>query len=86
MIDHEYNLGDKLKDKVTGFSGIVMGITKYATDCLHYGLQSCELKDQAPIAWQWFDESRIALVLKKAVSFNRGKKPTSGPYPDAPSM
>jgi hypothetical protein len=84
MINHKFNLGDKLKDSVTGYSGVVVGITKYATGCIHYGLQSDRTKENKPQEWEWFDESRMSLVKKQAVKFNL-EKPVSGNFPNAPN-
>ena len=38
MIERKYGMGDKLRDKVSGLKGVVLGYTYYATGCLHYGL------------------------------------------------
>lgn len=86
MIEHEFNLGDKLRDKVTGLEGVVLVIAKYATGCIHYGIQSDKVKEDGTIAnWEWLDESRFKLMIKKAVDFNI-ENPTSGPAPTGPSM
>lgn len=91
MIRHKFEVGDLLTDIVTGFSGAVMGITLYATGCLHYGLQATELKvDGTPHDWQWFDQSRLKLVVKDGmgsrVLFDIPEDTTSGPMPNAPQM
>jgi len=86
MIAHKFEISDMLEDNVSGFAGVVMAITKYSTGCLHYGLQSNKLKDEKPIDWEWFDESRLTRTKKNAVKFQYTEKPTSGPEPNAPSM
>lgn len=85
MIKHKFDNGDRLKDKVTGLEGIVMVIAKYATGCLHYGIQTSQMKDGEPIDWIWLDESRFELMEKRAVVFNIEQRP-SGPSPVGPSM
>ncbi len=82
----KFNCGDFVSEKVTGYIGIIMGITYYSTGCVHYGLQPRELnKDGVPNDWQWFDESRLQLLEKDKVSFDR-EEDTSGVFPNAPTM
>lgn len=76
----KYEIGDVLKDKVTGFRGMVLGRTEYATGCKHYGLcpQKLTKEGKAP-EWEWYDEMRLTKVGK-----NTWKKPevtTSGIFP-----
>ncbi len=52
-------LGEKVKDPITGFSGTVVAITKYLWGCISIGICSKELNNGIPIAWQWFDENRL---------------------------
>jgi hypothetical protein len=80
-----YNLLDELKDIVTGFTGVVLGRTEYATGCTHYGLQSKDIrKDGVPIDWLWYDESRLVSTGKKVKTYRAPN--TSGPSPNAPQM
>ena len=55
----KYELGQELKDIITGFRGIAVGRTEYLTGCNHYGLCSQKMKEGKPGDWQWFDESRL---------------------------
>ena len=81
----KYNLGDLLQDKVSQFKGIVMARTEYSTGCIHYGLAAQKTKeDGSSLDWEWFDQSRLVLIKEKAVEFDLGEKPTSGPFPNAP--
>lgn len=83
----KFKLGESLKDKVTGFEGVVMGITLYYTDCTHYGLCSRTLKDGQPTRWEWFDETRLEIVEgSERLVLNEREKPTSGPHPNAPGV
>lgn len=45
-IPFKFELGVTLKERVTGFEGVVMGRTQYYTGCDHYGLLSRELTDK----------------------------------------
>ena len=83
-VNFKYNLGDELRDKVTGYSGIVMVQAQYSTGCLHYGLASDNLKDGATQDWEWFDGSRLELVKENVVSFDVDADKPSGPFPSGP--
>ena len=90
----KFELGEVLKDVVTGYTGVCMGRTEYLTGCSHYGLLSQKLKDDGtPRDYEWFDEQRLC-ITGKVVKINRiiitemGSKTKygSGPEPNAPSM
>ena len=86
----KYALGDLLRDKVTGFSGVVMVIALYSTGCLHYGLSPRQPKKNqdggiSDPNWIWYDESRLELVKERIVDFEIfGSIPTSGPFQVGP--
>ncbi len=83
-IPFKFELGEVLKDVVTGFEGVVMGRTQYYTQCNHYGLLPQRLdKDKKEPEWGWFDETRLVRAKKKAVML-KVERPTSGPFPNAP--
>ena len=86
-MEFKFEKGEILKDKVTGFQGVVMGRTDYFTDCSHYGLCSQTLsKDGEPIGWHWFDETRLIRIPSAEKILQEPRKITSGIYPDAPEM
>lgn len=58
---NQIKLGSKAKDKVTGFTGIIIGRIDYLFGCTQYGL-SPEAKDGKIIDTSWFDEGRIEIV------------------------
>lgn len=90
-ITFKFDHGEVLKDKISGYRGVVLGRTDYLTDCVHYGLcQQKITKDGDPDKWKWFDETRLVRVkgAKKFTPETRETKrkiETSGPYPNAPS-
>lgn len=73
------NLGDKVKDTVTNYTGIVVGISYYLQGCRQIGVKSQELKDGKPMNAIWFDEPQLKIVKKGVV------KPlnTEEPLPEA---
>lgn len=84
IVDFRYSNGDVLKDRVTGFTGVVMVCASYATGCHHYGLQPREMANGKPSDWEWLDQSRLELVESGVVNFSFDKKVTSGPEPKGP--
>ena len=78
-VEFQYELGDVLKDKVTGFAGVAMVRAQYATGCIHYGLLNKELKDGQPQDWVWIDRSQLVLVEEGGVVFDIDPDISSGP-------
>ncbi len=66
-------LGDKVKDAITGFEGIVVGKAEYLNGCISYQVQS--RKDISKC--EWIDEQRLT---------TKGTAKAGGPqtYPPAP--
>jgi hypothetical protein len=64
-----FNLGDIVRDPLTGYEGTVIGRTMWLWGCVTIGVLSKELHDGLPIESQWFDEDRLEDVeptLKEA--------------------
>lgn len=66
----KFTNGDSVREKITGFSGIITGTCFYLTGCNQY-LITAKPKDEfsEPIAL-WYDEGRIELLEKNYVSEN----------------
>lgn len=70
-IQSKFDYGDLVKDKITGFTGIVAGISQWGFKCVRIGVQSqVEKKDGIPIDPQWFDEYQLEVVKPKHVEFD----------------
>jgi hypothetical protein len=52
-------LGTKVKDLITGFTGVAVARTEWLYGCARIVVESCDLKDGVPISPQWFDEQRV---------------------------
>jgi hypothetical protein len=76
----QIELGDEAKDTITGFQGIVIGVTKWIHGCRRITIQPKELKDSEPVAAHTFDEPQLVIV-KKAQAETTGL--TGGPGPVA---
>lgn len=61
----KFNLGDRVKDSITGFEGIVTLRSQWLNNCNTYGVQPTELKDGTPQERQHFDEPQLSLVKEK---------------------
>ena len=59
-------LGDKVKDKITGYTGIVIGITAWQNGCRTIGVKSLRLKDGIPQDAHWMDENQLTVIQRKA--------------------
>ena len=73
----KFNLGSEIKDKITGYKGIIRSRTEYLTGCNVYGCQSIKMKDNKPDDWVHFDEGSLILVKDKKVSFNEDIIPST---------
>ncbi len=77
-------LGQKGKDKVTGFIGIIVARSSWFTGCDQYLLspkakKSDEIKDA-----QWFDEGRIEIVGRGILPKEVKTKKNGGPQMHQP--
>ena len=52
-------LGDKVRDNITGFTGVATGRTEYLYGCVRICIEPAELHDGKPVEALWFDEQRL---------------------------
>ena len=60
--------GDRARDTVTGFEGIVTAKTEWMNGCVRYALQSSTLKDGVPVDAFWVDEQTIEVVKEEKIA------------------
>ncbi len=72
------NLGDKVRDRVTGFTGIVTSRTVFLNGCVQYGIKSDKLVNGKPVDAEWVDEAQIQMIKKGAVLAEM-ERSTGGP-------
>lgn len=80
MNEFKFSLGQTVKDKITDFTGIILGRTQYLTNCNTYGMINPKLKkdaDKMP-TWVWIDEPRLKSVNKKVVTLVGGAEEKTG--------
>lgn len=72
-------LGDKVKDTVTGFTGVAVARTEWLNGCTRWNIQPPMKKDGTLPQCESFDEPQLE-VLKP--SFFSRKTDTGGPRPE----
>lgn len=71
-------LGYKVRDKLTGFEGIVTGISMWLYGCNRVGIESPELYKGKPVGDQWFDEQRIEILAETTPEISQDNTATTG--------
>lgn len=85
------NLGDKVMDVITGFTGVATARIEYINGCVRYEVQPDKLKDGKPIEAIWVDSQQLKIVqnnffLKPIPAFSPGKKEKSGGSGSTPNI
>lgn len=61
------NLGDKVKDRISGLTGIVIARTEWMYGCVRLTVQPQEMKDGKPVDVQAIDEPQLELLEARAI-------------------
>jgi hypothetical protein len=80
----KFRLGDQVKDRVTGFKGVIMARTQWMNLCIRYSVQARDLQDGKPVPDQWFDENDIELVRGSKNLAPEVARATGGPTSSTP--
>jgi hypothetical protein len=80
----EVQLGDLARDRLTGFQGVVVGITSWINSCRHVGIKPQTLdKNGEPRECKWFDEPQVDVVEPEHFRPDPvDPAATGGPVPD----
>ena len=78
------NLGDEVKDTITGFKGIVVSKTEYLYGCIRVCVQPKISKDGKLSDYADFDEPQLVAIKKKKVK--KGKTKTGGTHHYKPAQ
>lgn len=73
MKEFKFELGDKVKDIVTGITGHIMARSEFITGCDQYGISPKVGKDGKRPDWEYFDENRLVKVAGK-ITLPKDKK------------
>jgi len=79
-VEFKYPLGARVKDKVTGYTGIIIAQTRWMYGCLRYSVQAQEMKDGKPVDSLCFDEGSLDLLDSPLK--NPKVPPGGGPTPE----
>jgi hypothetical protein len=76
-------LGNKARDKISGFEGVITGRAQYLTGCEQYVLQP-PIKNGEMQKSEWFDEGRLEVVGEGISAADVAGPAPGGPQRDAP--
>lgn len=72
-------LGNKVRDTITGFTGVAVARTDWLYGCSRIGVEQAGLdKDGKPLEVQWFDEQRVQVVADDGPTVSPDSAATSG--------
>lgn len=77
----EIKLGDKVRDTISGFEGIVVAICDWLSGCRRITISPQELHDGKPVGDWTFDANQLELISRGAVA----KEPVIGGGRDNPT-
>ena len=67
-------LGDCVKDLITGFEGIVVGTSRWLYGCKRIVVRSQSLHEGKPIETEWFDVKQLEILEKDVIKRPEKKK------------
>lgn len=68
-------LGQKYKDRISGFQGVATGYVQYLSGCNQALLAPKVTKDGGKPDSEWIDEQRLVAVGKKVIKLDNSKSP-----------
>lgn len=71
-------LGNHVRDSLTGFSGVATARTEWLYGCARICIEPRELRDGKPIEAQWFDEQRVEVLSDDEPQVSEDNSATSG--------
>lgn len=79
-------LGDRVKDSITGFEGVAIGRTEWLHGCVRITIQGDKLHNGVPVEPVSFDEPQVVIVKAKKVEKKEEETPPGGPRPEPSRM
>jgi len=79
------NLGDKVRDTVTGFTGIAFGITTFLNGCKRVGVQPAVDAQGKMQPSEWFDEPQLEVIEITTIKRNPSAQLVGGPMISIPT-
>lgn len=81
MTTSDINMGDRVRDRITGFTGVVTGLAHYITGCTQL-LIAPPARDGAHVEGHWYDIDRCEVTEAGVVDL--GVQTATGPDLPAP--
>jgi len=81
-IGQKCNLGDVVRHRIHGLTGVVSVISYYLNGCVSCGILPLKLKDGKAAEWYWADQ--IEWIVVKPGKFAAPKTVPGGPMPTPP--
>ena len=80
----QINLGDYIKDPISGLKGIAVARTIWLWGCIRISIQPKNVKDGKPADEVWFDENRLEVIkpCKKETKYLAWKEEVVMPHFD----
>ena len=76
--DDSLALGDKAKDDITGYQGVIVAITEWLNGCRRTTIQTSEMVEGKPVESQTFDAEQVSRVGRNPPA-KREQSRTGGP-------
>jgi hypothetical protein len=67
-------MGQKVRDKITGFAGTVTGHARYITGCDQFLVLPMMPDDKTVVEGRWFDEKRLDVTDTKTIVLDDEKQ------------
>lgn len=82
-----FDMGDRVRDVVNGYEGVIIGRFEYWTGCNHYGVEAATTDGGSKVPYESVDEQRLELVKAAAVTLPRryADKPAVRTSPGSPA-
>jgi hypothetical protein len=82
-VNFKFALGEVVREKITGFEGVIMSQCNYISGCVQYGVLSRKLTTEGKTHdWTYYDENRLALIGEEKIVLDEGQEiadtPTGG--------
>ncbi len=72
-------MGDKVKDLISGFEGIATGRSEWLYGCTRITVTPQDLHEGKPVEAQWFDEEQLEVVARNVITGYRPAEDKPGP-------
>lgn len=71
----QIRLGDRVKDKITGFTGIVTATHQFLTGCDRCTVQPEKMVEGKVVDALWFDTQQLVLMKKEVIALDNATTP-----------